>query len=39
VLGLVAFLTVFAAASGSHADSMISGDSGHTVTARGVTWN
>jgi hypothetical protein len=38
VLGLVAFLTVFAAASGSHADSALSGHSGSTVTARGVTW-
>jgi hypothetical protein len=38
VLGLVAFLTVFAAASGSHADSSVV-DSGHSVTARGVTWN
>ena len=38
VLGLVAFLTVFAAANGSHADSL-AGDGGHSVTARGVTWN
>jgi hypothetical protein len=38
VLGLVAFLTVFAAATGSHTDGLI-GDGGHTVTARGVTWN
>ena len=38
VLGLVAFLTVFAAAGSSHADSVL-GDGGHTVTARGVTWN
>jgi hypothetical protein len=38
VLGLVAFLTVSAAATSSHADSLV-GDSGHSVTARGVTWN
>ena len=38
VLGLVAFLTVFAAAGSSHGDSVL-GDGGHTVTARGVTWN
>jgi hypothetical protein len=39
VLGLVAFLTAFAAATGSHADSVLSGDSANTVTARGVTWS
>lgn len=37
-LGLIAFLTVFAAATGSHTDGMI-GDGGHTVTARGVSWS
>ena len=42
VLGLVAFLTVFAAATSSSADNVLGGtiaDGGHTVTARGVTWN
>ncbi|MDQ1631056.1 MAG: hypothetical protein QOC80_1028 [Frankiaceae bacterium] len=42
VLGLVAFLTVFAAATSSSADHGLGGalgDGGHTVTARGVTWN
>jgi hypothetical protein len=37
VLGIVAFLTAFAAATSSHGDSVL-GDHGHTVTARGVTW-
>jgi hypothetical protein len=37
-LGLIAFLTVFAAATGSHSDSVLDG-SGHTVTARGISWN
>jgi hypothetical protein len=38
VLGLVAFLTAYAATTSSHAETVL-GDSGHTVTARGVTWN
>jgi hypothetical protein len=38
VLGLVAFLTVFAATNHVSADSIV-GDGGHTVTARGVTWS
>lgn len=38
VLGLVAFLTAFAAATSAPADTVL-GDSGSTVTARGVTWN
>jgi hypothetical protein len=38
VLGLVAFLTVFAATNHVSADTVM-GDGGHTVTARGVTWS
>jgi hypothetical protein len=36
-LGLIAFLSVFAAVGSTHSDHSVLGG-GHTVTARGVGW-